>query len=70
MHPKKYRLNGFKLKKTLKIYDLQCYTFCLSGTVFRLALINGDKSSLSRFSLCLFQASGFSFLLMDPLDIW
>jgi hypothetical protein len=25
---------------------------------------------LSHYSLCLFQASDFSFLLMDPLDIW
>jgi hypothetical protein len=31
--------------------------------------LNSSSSSFS-FSLWLFQASDFSFLLMDPLDIW
>jgi hypothetical protein len=34
-------------------------------------IINEDiLLPLSHFSLCLFQASDFFFLLMDPLDIW
>jgi hypothetical protein len=28
------------------------------------------NSSSFSFSLCLFKASDFSFLLMDPLDVW
>jgi hypothetical protein len=36
---------------------------------YKTVVLQNTSSSFS-FSLCLFQASDFFFLLMDPLDIW
>jgi hypothetical protein len=41
------------------------HSFCLQFLLLLLLLL-----LLSHFSLCIFKASDFFFLLMDPLDIW
>jgi hypothetical protein len=45
-------------------------TFRYSAAVVTGFILELNLLLLSHFSLCLFKASDFFFLLMDPLDIW